>query len=82
MLVDVFVRHGLLPKPQEKPIKTIYDLSRVPEKLRDEMLELGYTKVRMWFQPMNFNFKNAEEYCDCYCETVTARNILSKVTQE
>ena len=36
----------------------------------------------MWYQPMNFNFRDADEYCSCYCETVTARNLLSKVSIE
>ena len=31
---------------------------------------------------MNFNFKDADEYCACYCETLTARNLLSKVSDE
>jgi hypothetical protein len=31
---------------------------------------------------MNFNFKDADEYCVCYCETLTARNLLSKVSEE
>ena len=82
MLVDVLIRNELMDKPVEKPKKTIYDLSRDPTILRDEMLSLGFSNIRMWFQPMNFNFKDADEYCACYCETVTARNILSKTTEE
>lgn len=82
MLVDVLTAHELLPKPVEPPKKTIYDLSRDPAKLRDEMESLGFTRVRMWYQPLNFNFRDAQEYCACYCETVTARNILAKVTPE
>ncbi len=46
------------------------------------MLAMGFTKIRMWYQAMNFNFANADEYCSCYCETVTARNLLSKVSEE
>ena len=82
MLVDVLIRNEIMPKPAEKPQKTIYDLSRDPEKLKQEMLTMGFTNVRMWYQTMNFNFSNAEEYCACYCETVTARNLLSKVSEE
>ena len=81
MLVDVFIRHDLMPKPtaSNPPKKTIYDLSRDPSKLREEMHGMSFTNIRMWYQPMNFNFKNAGEYCACYCETVTARNILGKI---
>ncbi len=46
------------------------------------MLDMGFTNIRMWYQTMNFNFRDADEYCACYCETVTARNILSKVSEE
>jgi ubiquinone/menaquinone biosynthesis C-methylase UbiE len=84
MLVDVLIRHELMPRPnkEDPPKKTIYDLSREPTKLKTEMEALGFTQIRMWYQPMNFNFKDADEYCACYCETVTARNLLSKVSIE
>ena len=82
MLVDVLTRNDLLPKPDGQPKKTIYDLSRNPDDLKVEMLALGYTQIRMWCQTMNFNFTDADEYCSCYCETVTARNILSKISSE
>ncbi len=42
MLVDVLIRNEIMPKPIEKPKKTIYDLSRDPSILRDEMLTLGF----------------------------------------
>jgi hypothetical protein len=80
MLVDVLIRNEIMPKPADKPQKTIYDLSRDPQKLRDEMSSMGFTNIRMWYQAMNFNFANADEYCACYCETVTARNLLAKVS--
>lgn len=46
------------------------------------MEAMGFSNVRMWYQTQNFNFKDADEYCACYCETVTARNILSKISEE
>lgn len=84
MLVDVLIRNELIPKPDpaSPPKKTIYDLSREPERLQKEMEIMGFSKVRMWYQTMNFNFADAEEYCSCYCETVTARNILNKISPE
>ena len=49
MLVDVLIRNEVMPKPTEKPKKTIYDLSRDPTNLRDEMLALGFTNIHMWY---------------------------------
>jgi nuclear transport factor 2 (NTF2) superfamily protein len=50
--------------------------------LRSQLEEVGFTQVRIWYQTQNFNFRDADEYCACYCKTVTARNILSKVSEE
>ncbi|TNV77030.1 hypothetical protein FGO68_gene14111 [Halteria grandinella] len=84
LLVEVLQKHELLPKPtaDDKPKKTIYDLSKDHQMLKQEMESMGFANVRMWYQTQNFNFKDAEEYCLCYCETVTARNILSKFSEE
>lgn len=46
------------------------------------MEAMGFTQVKIWYQTQNFNFANADEYCALYCETVTARNLLSKCSPE
>ena len=40
----------------------MYDLGKDPEGLKKEMEEMGYTKVKIWYQPTNYNFENFEEY--------------------
>ena len=43
----VLERHGLGPK--EKPKKTNYDLGKDPEGLKKQMLEMGFSNIRMWY---------------------------------
>jgi hypothetical protein len=62
-LDSVFDKHGLLPK-DDPPKKTNYDLGKDPQKLKEEMEALGFAKIRIWYQHMNFNFKDSHEYCD------------------
>ena len=56
----VLDKHGLLP--QEKPAKTGFDLGMNPDALRKEMTEMGFTNIKMWYQPMNFNYQSFDEY--------------------
>lgn len=46
------------------------------------MEALGFAKIRIWYQHMNFNFKDSHEYCDQICQTLSAKNVLSKQTPE
>jgi len=52
----VWEKHNL--KPKVPPAKTAYDLGKDQEALKQEMLQVGFTKIRMWFQHNNFNFKD------------------------
>ena len=36
----------------------------------------------MWYQPMNFNFRDAQEFYAAISETVTAKAALAKATPE
>ena len=58
ILDDVLEKHGL--KPLTPPPKTSYDLGKDPEKLKGQFEKVGFSKIRMWYQPMNFNFADAE----------------------
>ena len=57
VLDTVLIKHDL--KPNTPPKKTNYDLGKDPEGLKAEMLALGFANIRMWYQPMNFNFLDA-----------------------
>lgn len=61
-LNKIFAKHGLLPP--EPPKKTFFDVGQDPEALRKEMKELGFKNIRMWYQAMNFNIKNGDEYLE------------------
>lgn len=60
LLEDVMERHGL--GPANKPTKTNYDLAHRHEELRKEMLEMGFARVKIWFQPVNFVFNTFEDF--------------------
>ena len=53
-------RHGL--GPQVKPTKTNYDLAANQDALRQEMLSMGFTNIKMWLQPVNFVFNDFNDY--------------------
>ena len=36
----------------------------------------------MWYQSMNFNFRDAQEYFTAISETITAKTALAKATPE
>lgn len=74
ILDDVMIKHGL--KSKEPPKKSSYDLGKDPEALRAEMETIGFTHIRIWYQPMNFNFRDAEAYCEAICQTNTIRVAL------
>ena len=80
ILDEVLIKHDL--KSKIPPAKTSYDLGKDPEALRTEMESLGFLNVRIWYQPMNFNFKNADVYTEAICNTVTAQTALKKSTPE
>ena len=56
----IFKKYGLGPK--EKPKNTPYDLGHDPSSLADEFRTHGYSEVHMWYQPINFAFKDFEDY--------------------
>ena len=60
LLEGIMERHGL--GPATKPAKTNYDLAHRHEELRKEMLEMGFSKVKIWFQPVNFVFNTFEDF--------------------
>ena len=47
ILESVLEQFGLGPK--EKPIKSNYDLGKDPEALKQEMQDMGYTNIKMWY---------------------------------
>lgn len=60
-VLDVVLhKHGLTPK--EPPKKTPYDLGRDPEALKAEMETMGFKGIHMWYQAMNFSFRNSDDY--------------------
>ena len=81
ILNDVLEKHDLKPKGPP-PAKTTYDLGKNPEGLRDEMQAMGFTKVRIWYQPMNFNFADADNYAEGICHTNLAVACLKNVDAE
>jgi hypothetical protein len=46
------------------------------------MEALGFSKVRIWYQPMNFNFRDADYYTQAICCTNMAVAALNKATPE
>lgn len=61
ILGRVFAKHGLVP-PGGAPAKTFFDLSNDLDALKKEMEEIGFKNIRMWYQTMNFCFKDADEF--------------------
>jgi hypothetical protein len=80
ILDDVYVKHDL--KPKVPPKKTNYDLGKDPAGMKAELLSMGFANVHVWYQHMNFNFKDADEYVDSFLESVTAKAMLSKCSEE
>ena len=48
--------------PKEPPKRTNYDRGANPELLKQEMEEIGFTDIRMWYQHMNFIYQSFEEF--------------------
>lgn len=61
-LESILERHGL--GPQVKPTKTNYDLAINADILKQEMEQIGFIGVKMWFQPVNFVFNTFEDFFD------------------
>ena len=43
------------------------------------MEAIGFTKIRMWYQHLNFNFKDADEYVTVICLTPLAKGLLKSM---
>jgi len=57
-------------------------LGKDPEGLKKEMSEIGFDKIKMWYQPMNFNFQDENQFCDAICQTNMARAALANAGSE
>lgn len=60
LLERVLERHGL--GPATKPTKTNYDICLNREEVRKLMTEMGFTNIKMWFQPVNYIFDSFEDF--------------------
>lgn len=69
-------------KPKVPPARTNYDLGKDPAKLHQEMTEMGFIKIRIWYQQMNFNFKDADAYVDHILEAPSAKGTMMKLTPD
>ena len=74
MLDAVFAKHNL--KPKDPPKKTNYDISLDSEGLKQRMEEIGFTKIRMWYQSNNLYFKDENDYLDSMLPSVNVQNAL------
>ena len=72
ILSRVFAKHGLLP-PGGAPAKTFFDLSNDLGALQKEIAEIGFTSIKMWYQAMNFVFKDADEFLTSIIDPPPAR---------
>lgn len=59
-LEAVFAKHNL--KPKDPPKKTNYDISLDSEGLKKRMEDIGFHKIRMWYQHNNLYFKDENDY--------------------
>jgi hypothetical protein len=70
ILNSVFMKHGLMSSAA--PPKTFFDLGKDPEALKKEMLEIGFSGIRMWHQAMNFKIMSPEEYLESIMDSPPA----------
>ncbi|CDW78817.1 UNKNOWN [Stylonychia lemnae] len=77
MLIDKF-KIG----PAEKPVKTNFHISQNKEAVRQEMIEMGFSNIKMWFQPMNFPYQNFEEYWATIFGQPPAQAAMAKLDDE
>jgi ubiquinone/menaquinone biosynthesis C-methylase UbiE len=60
LLERVMEKHGL--GPATKPVKTNYDLAHRHIELRQELIDMGFVDVKIWFQPVNFVFNTFDDF--------------------
>ncbi|CDW81850.1 UNKNOWN [Stylonychia lemnae] len=68
--------------PDEKPAKTYYHICQNKDTVRQEMIDMGFSNIKMWFQPMNFPFKNFEEYWATVFTQPPAQVAMAKLDDE
>ena len=80
-LESILERHGL--GPQVKPTKTNYDLAINADILKQEMEQIGFINVKMWFQPVNFVFNTFEDFFDTiFNQPATAMKIQTLTLEQ
>ena len=80
ILDTILEKHGLGPK--EKPKKTNYDLGKDPEALKKQFESMGFSKIRMWYEPMNFNYTDFEDYFNTIFKQPGAAAALKTVDEK
>jgi len=73
-------KHGL--GNPVKPTKTNYDIAHNSESIRREMLDIGFTNVKMWFQPMNYIFETFDDFFKTMFGQPTTAAKLQSLTPE
>lgn len=79
ILEDIMTKHGLGPK--EKPKKSNFDLGKDPEGMKQELLALGFSNIRIWYQPMNFNYADFEDYFNTIFKQPTAAAVMKELDE-
>ena len=80
VLESVMELHGL--GPDLKPLKTNYDISLNREQLFKDLLALGFTSIKMWYQPLNYPLTDWKDYYNTIFLQPTPAAKLKNLSQE
>ncbi|CDW71332.1 ubiquinone menaquinone biosynthesis methyltransferase [Stylonychia lemnae] len=80
------ILEGLLDKygvgPKEKPARTNHHLGQDPAGMKKQMTELGFSNIKIWYEPMNIPYKDFEDYYQTFFEFPNSVIALSKLNED
>lgn len=66
----------------EESIKKLHRLGEDPLKMKQELMEFGFTNIRIWYQPMYFSIERFEDYQEIRMNHPSTQAVLEKLEQD